>query len=292
MSTTTATAPARPRRRFTAHRRTLLLYLVLFALAVPFAFPTWWMVTSSLKPVDEIFAFPPRLLPRTWEWGSYAEVFRLQPFARQYFNSAYIAVLVTAGTLLVSSMAGYAFARVPFRGRGPLFVLLLSALLMPAEVTVIPLYRLMGTLGVTDTHWPLIVVPIFGAQSVFGTFIMRQFFVSLPYELEEAGRLDGLGRFGLFFRIALPLAKPALSALAIIAFLNSWNLFLEPLVYLRSKELFTLPLALTQFRDTYGSPIWNVQLAATSLTVVPVLLVFLAAQRQFIQGIAHSGLKG
>ena len=268
------------------------LYLLILVLLVPFVFPLWWMLTSSLKTAAEVFAFPPVLWPADPQWGNFARVFELQPFALQYFNSVYIAVLVTAGVLLISSMAGYAFARVRFPGASVLFLVLLGGLLVPREVIIIPLFQMMNQAGLIDTHVPLVLIPMFGAQSVFGTFLMRQFFLGLPKELEEAGRVDGLGRFGIFFRIALPLATPALAALTIITFLQTWDMFLEPLVFLSTPERFTLPLALTQFADAYGGPIWNVQLAATTLMTFPVLLVFVLAQRQFIQGIAQTGLKG
>jgi multiple sugar transport system permease protein len=270
----------------------MLLYVVILMLLIPFVFPLWWMITSSVKPIPEVFAFPPTLWPQSPQWGTYGQVFELQPFARQFFNSFYIATIVTTGVLLISSMAGYAFARIRFRGQNVIFLLLLSALLMPREVVIIPLFEQMRLLGFIDTHWPLILIPMFGAQSVFGTFLMRQFFLGLPKELEEAGRMDGLGRFGIFRRIALPLAKPSLAALTIITFLQTWDLFLEPLVFLSSPELFTLPLALTQFTDAYGGPVWNVQMAATTMTTLPVLLVFILAQRHFVQGIAQTGLKG
>jgi multiple sugar transport system permease protein len=272
-------------------RTKLVMYGVLCVLAIPFVFPTWWMVTSSLKPVADIFSFPPDLLPTSPTLAAYGEVFELQPFARQYFNSAYIAVVVTLGTMAVASLAGYAFARIKFRGQNALFVVVLVGLLIPSEVTIVPLFQFFFELNMIDTHWPLILVPIFGAPSVLATFIMRQFFISLPAELEEAARIDGLGRFGMFWRIALPLARPALGAVAIFTFLHSWNLYLEPIVYLSTPENFTLPQALTQFVDAYGGPMWNVQLAAASLTAVPVLVVFMFAQKQFIEGLAHTGLK-
>jgi multiple sugar transport system permease protein len=266
------------------------VYGVLLLLCVPFVFPTWWMVTSSLMPNADIFS--PRLWPRHATFQAWHDVFTLQPFARQYFNSAYIAVLVTLGTLVVASMAGYAFARIRFRGQNVLFLVVLTGLLIPSEVTIVPLFRMFNALGLIDTHWPLIVVPIFGAPSVLATFIMRQFFITLPGELEEAARMDGLGRAGIFRRIALPLARPALGAVAIFTFLNSWNLYLEPIVYLSSKTMYTLPQALTQFTDAYQGPLWNVQLSAASMTAIPVLIVFVIAQRQFIEGLAHTGLKG
>jgi len=270
----------------------LAFYGLLSVLAIPFVFPTWWMVTSSVKPVSDIFHFPPSLIPTDVSFDAYREVFTLQPFARQYVNSAYIAAVVTVGTLAVASLAGYAFARIRFRGQNALFLVVLVGLLIPSEVTIVPLFQMFNTLGLIDTHWPLILVPIFGAPSVLATFIMRQFFLALPDELEDAGRVDGLGRFGLFWRVALPLARPALGAVAIFTFLHSWNLYLEPIVFLSAPEKFTLPQALTQFVDAYGGPTWNVQLSAASLTAIPVLIVFVIAQRQFIEGLAHTGLKG
>jgi multiple sugar transport system permease protein len=268
------------------------LYGALSVLCIPFVFPTWWMVTSSFKPVNDIFAFPPSLLPTSPRLDAYHKVFELQPFTQQYWNSLYIAVVVTIGTLAVSTMAGYAFARIRFRGANVLFVVILTGLLIPSEVTIVPLFQLFLKLGLTDTHWPLIIVPILGAPSVLATFIMRQFFITLPRDLEEAARVDGLGHPGTFWRIALPLARPALGAVAIFTFLHSWNLYLEPVVFLSTPEKFTLPQALTQYVDAYGGPMWNVQLAAASLTTLPVLAVFVFAQRQFVEGLATTGLKG
>ncbi|WP_026208339.1 carbohydrate ABC transporter permease [Catelliglobosispora koreensis] len=268
------------------------MYGLLCVLAIPFIFPTWWMVTSSVKPVSDIFAFPPSIIPSAISFDAYRDVFTLQPFAQQYWNSMYIAIVVTIGTLCVASMAGYAFARIKFPGANALFLVILTGLLIPSEVTIVPLFQMFNSWGLIDTHWPLIWVPIFGAPSVLATFIMRQFFLALPNELEEAARMDGLGRFAMFRQIALPLARPALGAVAIFTFLHSWNLYLEPIVFLSSSEKFTLPQALTQFVDAYGGPMWNIQLSAASLTAIPVLVVFVIAQRQFIEGLAHTGLKG
>ncbi|WP_424186670.1 carbohydrate ABC transporter permease [Actinokineospora sp. G85] len=271
-------------------RRESWLYGLLCLLCVPFVFPTWWMVTSSMKPVSEIFT--ESLLPNEWTFSTYSQVFQLQPFGRQYWNSLYIAVIVTTGTMAVAAMAGYAFARIRFPGQNALFVVVLVGLLIPSEVTIVPLFWLFQQLGLANTHWPLIVVPIFGAPCVLPVFIMRQFFMALPTELEEAARMDGLGRAGIFYRIALPLSRPALGAVAVFTFLHSWNLYLEPVVYLSTTDMFTLPQALTQFVDNYGGPMWNVQLAAATMTAVPVLVVFVLAQRQFIEGLAHTGVQG
>ncbi|MEJ8821186.1 carbohydrate ABC transporter permease [Variovorax humicola] len=267
------------------------LYGLICVLLIPFVFPTWWMVTSSLKPISEIFVFPPQLFPAHPDWSSYRQVFSVQPFAQQYWNSAYIAALVTAGTLVVASMAGYAFARIRFPGADALFIVVLTGLLIPSEVTIVPLFQLFLKLELVNTHWPLLLIPVFGAPSVFATFVMRQFFITLPLELEEAARVDGLGRFRIFRAIALPLARPALASVAIFTFLHSWNLYLEPIVFLSTPSMFTLPQALTQYTDAYGGPMWNIQLAAATLTALPVLIVFVLAQKQFVEGLAHTGLK-
>lgn len=267
------------------------LYTLLVLVAVPFVFPFWWMMTSSLKNPSQIFEFPPRILPQTWNWGNYVEVFTYQPFARHFFNSLYIAILVTIGTLIVASLSGYAFARIKFPGSNLLFILLLSALMMPSEVTIIPNFYFMSALNLTNTHVPLIVLPILGAASVFGTFMMRQFFLSIPPEIEDAARIDGASRFGMFWRVILPIARPALGGLAIITFLASWNQFLEPLVFLDDIELWTLPLSLRNYVDVYGTPLWHLQLAATTLSVLPVLIIYVIAQQQIIDSFASSGVK-
>jgi len=249
------------------------------------------MITASLKPIEKVFSFPSSLIPNDFQVSNYSQVFKLQPFLRQYWNSMSVAVLVTLITVTISTMGGYAFARINFKWRGKVFVLLLSALLMPAEVTLIPIFRLMVKSGLSDTFFPVILIPAFGAHAIVGLFLMRQFFLDFPAELEEAAEIDGLSRFRIFIKIALPLAGPAVASLAILSFLYSWNLFLEPLVFLTEPNKYTLPVVLPQFTDTYGAPIWNVQLAATSLSVIPVMIVFVMAQRHFIRGITMTGIK-
>jgi multiple sugar transport system permease protein len=267
------------------------IYSLLLIIAVPFLFPTWWMFTASLKPIEEVFSFPASLIPNDFQISNYAEVFRLQPFLRQYWNSMSIAIVVTIISVTISTMGGYAFARISFKWRSKMFIILLSALLMPAEVTLIPIFRLMVKSGLSDSFFPIILIPAFGAHAVVGLFLMRQFFLDFPAELEEAAEIDGLSRWRVFTKIALPLSGPALASLAIISFLYSWNLFLEPLVFLTEPNKYTLPVVLPQFTDTYGAPIFNVQLAATSLSVIPVMIVFVMAQRHFIRGITMTGIK-
>ena len=272
--------------------QTVSWYLMLAIASVPFVFPLLWMLSAAFKGPAEIFATPPTLIPDTMRWSNFLEVFSYQPFARQYVNSLYIAALVSGLTLLFASLAGYALARIRFAGSALLLLLLISALMMPEEVTIIPNFFLMRELGLMNTHAPLVLLPVFGSQGVLATFLMRQYFMALPKELEEAAYLDGLSRFGVWWKIALPLSRPALAAVGLITFLNSWNLFLEPLVFISDVRLFTLPLALANFTDAYGLPLWHLQLAATSLAVIPTLIVYIAAQRQIIESFALSGVKG
>ncbi|WP_420111273.1 carbohydrate ABC transporter permease [Pseudactinotalea sp.] len=270
----------------------VVLYVLLIALSIPFVYPLLWMVLSAFKPANEIFAIPPTLFPNDWTLEGVSKIFTVMPFARQYLNSLYIAAIVTVGSVLVGSLAGYAFARIRFPLSGKVFLVLMSGMFIPGEVAIIPIFRWVAELGWMNTHWPLILIPIFGPGAVVSVFIFRQFFLSLPGELEEAGRLDGLGRLGIFARIAMPLAGPAISAVAIMKFLAAFNMYFEPLIFLRSEELFPVSLALTRYQDGYGEPIYNTQIGATALTVIPVIIVFLFAQRQFVEGLSRTGLKG
>lgn len=269
-----------------------MLYGGLSVAVLPFLFPSWWMITASLLPIQRVFAQPPTLIPLQPEWGNYRRVFELQPFAQQYLNSLYIAGIVTLGTLIVATAAGYGFARVRFPAANVLFLVVITGLMVPSEVTIVPIFQLARSLGMIDTHWPLVIIPIFGPPAALCMFVMRQFFLGIPRELEDAGRIDGLSRAGVLIRVAVPLARAPLAAIAIISFLRSWDMYLEPLTLLSTREKFTLPLALTTFADGYGEPIWNVQMAATTLSVLPVLAVFVLAQRYFIEGLALTGVKG
>jgi multiple sugar transport system permease protein len=269
-----------------------LRYVLMTLLAIPFIGPLWWMISSSFKNTSEIFAFPPTLFPETWLWQNFVEVFRFQPFGRQFFNSMYIALVVTLGTVIASSVAGYSFARIRFPGNNLLFVLLLTSLMMPAEVTIVPNFRFMQFLQLTDSHVPLILLPILTGNGVMATFMMRQYYLSLPRDVEESAMIDGLNRAGILRYIALPIAKPALASVAILAFLFSWNLFLEPLIFIDTLTKFTVPVALRGFTDSYGYPMWDLQLAATTLSVLPVLLFYILAQRQVVESLSFSGIKG
>ncbi|PXY27956.1 carbohydrate ABC transporter permease [Prauserella muralis] len=267
------------------------LYLFLIALSVPLVFPFLWMVSSALKLPGDVLASPPQLVPAEVTWDNIRDVFTFQPFARQVYNSLYIATLVALFTCVLSLLSGYAFARLRFPGRNVLFFLFLSALMLPVEVTLIPNFSLMKALGFADTHVPLLALPVFGATGVTGVFLMRQFIQSIPVELEEAAMIDGMGRLRILLHVILPLTRPMLGTIGIIAFLYSWNSFLEPLVFVNRSELFTVPLALTAFTDTSGNPIWGVQMAATAISTVPLLLAYLVARRQITESLAQTGIK-
>jgi multiple sugar transport system permease protein len=290
-ASTRGASPLRARRSVRHRLVNLPAYVALSVLSLVSLFPFWWMLTTSLKEPARIFVFPPQFLPSPIRWDNYADVLRTQPFHLYYWNSLYIAVLVTVGTCALASLAGYGFARLQFPLRNALFVLLLSALMVPVEVTAVPNFILMRTLGLVNTHIPLILPPVLGAGGVFGVFLMRQFFLSIPVELEEAAKIDGLTPFGTFWRIVLPLAQAPLATLAIFTFLASWNEFFDPLIYLNSKPLYTLPLALALYTDEAGTA-WHLLMAASVLATLPLILIFFVAQRRFIEGIALTGLKG
>lgn len=260
--------------------------LISLIMLVPFL----WMITTSLKEPQHIFVYPPKLIPDPIRYQNYFEVFDRIPFHLFYFNSIYIAALVIAGTAFFASLAGYAFARIPFSGRNAIFMVLLSAMMIPHEVTAIPMFLFVRELGWIDTHMPLILLPIFGASGVFGIFVMRQFFIAIPKELEEAAMIDGCSRFRIYLRIMLPIAKPALATLTIFTFVTNWNEFFDPLIFINDRNLMTLPLGLSLFTDEVGTA-WHHLMSATVMATVPLLIVFFLAQRQFIEGVTMTGLK-
>jgi ABC-type sugar transport system, permease component len=268
----------------------LLAYAGLTAVSLFALFPFFWMVSTSLKTDNAVFLFPPRWLPDEWQWGNYARVFTEMPYIRYFFNSAYIAVLVTAGTCFASALAGYAFARLRFPFKNALFLFLLSGMMIPTEVTAIPLFTWMSALRLVDTHFPLIVPPMLGAGGMFGVFLVRQFLLTVPVELDEAAKMDGCSAWRTFVSIMLPMMGPVMATVSIFTFLGSWNEFFDPLIYLNSKELFTLPLGLSLLTTDAGVD-WPLLLAASTLSTIPILVVFFFAQNKFIEGIASTGLK-
>lgn len=258
--------------------------------ALSMVFPFVWMVLTSVKTLGQLLNAPLSLLPDPFTWDNYVNSWNAVPFPLAYWNSAYIAALSVAGTLVTSAMAGYAFARIKFRGANVLFVVFLATQMIPKQVTLIPTYVVMSTLGWVDSHLSLIVPAML--VNPFAVFLMRQFILSLPIELEEAALIDGCGRLRTFFSVILPNLRPGLSALAIITALDAWNNFLLPLVLLNSSELFTVPLLLSQFQGQYAGVNYGLIMAASALSTIPMLIVFIVAQRQILNSMASSGLGG
>jgi multiple sugar transport system permease protein len=267
----------------------LLAYLILLVVALSMAVPFLWMISTSLKTNEAVFAVPPEWLPRPPQWSNYADVFRIVPFALFGLNSFKIASLATLGTLVSCSMAAFAFARLRFPGRGVLFAVLLSVLMVPSQVTLIPVYFVMAQLGWINTHYPLIVPAWFG--NAFGIFLLRQFFLTLPQELMDAAKIDGCTPYGVYARIWLPLAKPALVTLAILSFISTWNDFLSPLIYLNDLSMMTLPVGLASFQGLHNSD-WGLLMAGAFMACIPMIALFVGGQRYFVRGIVLSGLKG
>jgi multiple sugar transport system permease protein len=268
-------------------RRAIVVYAALIVMAWCALFPILWALSGSLKKQAEVTE--PTLLPSHPQWSNYAEVFSLMPFWRMFLNTVVYAACVTAGQVFFCSLAGYAFARLPFRGRDTLFVVYLGTLMVPLTVTVIPQFIIMRTVGWTDTPWAMIVPGLFG--TAFGTYLMRQFFRTLPTELEDAAILDGCSPWQVYWRILLPHTKPALMVLAVLTWVNVWNDFLWPLVMIQRKSIATLTLGLVWMQGQYVAE-WPVLMAASMLILIPLVLIYVVAQRAFIRGIAMSGLGG
>lgn len=278
------------RARRNARRRRLgadlFFYLLMGLLALVFLAPLLWMVTASLKPERLVLSVPPDFFPRNFQWANYVEVWEVIP--RFVYNSFKLAFLSVGGVLLVTSMAAYAFARLQFRGRDIAFSILLGTLMVPGIVTLIPLYIIYRNIGWIDTHYPLWVPRVL--HSVFAIFLLRQFFKQIPTDLEDAARLDGAGTFQIYWQIMLPQVKPALAAVAIFSFLDSWNDLFGPLIFLNSPELQTLPVALKLFQGEFFSQV-SVLMAGATLSILPIVVIFLAAQKYFLRGIALTGMK-
>jgi multiple sugar transport system permease protein len=268
----------------------IIRLLIIVLMTMMFVYPFWWMIVNSLNKSTEIFG-KPKFLPTSWQFSNYVEIFKVQPFGRHYLNTLLVAAVGTIGNILVSSLSGYAFARLEFPGREAFFLLLLTAMMMPIEVTIIPMFFQMQKLGFNDSLIPLMLIPIFCSQGAFSAFMFRQHYITVPKELDEAARIDGLSPIAIYFRIMFPLAKPIIASAGILAFLSVWNMYLEPLVFVSSLKNFTLPLSLANFNDSYGLPQWHLQLAATTLSVLPVMVVYLIFQEKISDAMVNSGMK-
>lgn len=284
-----------------AHSRVLgrvVVYVVVAVLACIFFAPFLWTITTSLKRVDEIYVFPPTLFPQTLQFGNYPEVFRQVPFGLWFRNSVIVTVLNTFGTIASTTVVAYGFARKRFPGREILFLLVLSTMILPGEVTIIPQFILFQKLGWVDTFLPLIV-PGFLAVGAFYIFLMRQFIMTIPLDFDEAATIDGAGTLRILWSVLLPLIQPAIITVAILSFLYNWDDFFTPLIYLNSTKNLTVSVGLNYFNTTaayagsdVGKPREQLLMAASLMAAAPVIALFFLAQRYFIRGIVMSGIKG
>ena len=269
----------------------IVIYVLLIGFAIIEFLPFIWALSASFKNGQEIndsLSFPPKFVPANPTFDNYLNIFQIVPFGLWYFNSFLTAAITTILCLFFSSTAGYAFARIPFPGREFIFLAILGTMMIPGVITIIPLYILLRSLGLTDTYQGLIIPFMVTA---FGIFLMRRFFQSVPNELEEAARVDGAGRVRIFAQIVLPLARPAIAALTIFTFMGRWNDFLMPLIIISSDDKFTLPLGMSTFRSTYKTD-WGLLMSGSILVTIPIVLMYVIFQRFFIEGVSYTGLKG
>lgn len=267
----------------------LLLTLIMLAFAFTMILPFLWMITTSLKKPIEVFAYPIQWIPETIEWDNYEKVWiGTKSFWVYYWNSIKVTTITVLGTVIISSAAAYGFARIRFKGRDAIFLIYLATLMVPDQVTLIPRFILFNYLGIYNTHLALILPGIFTA---FGIFLLRQFYLSIPEDFSEAARMEGANHFRIWTRIIIPLSKPTIVSLVILSFTLNWNEFVNPLVFLTDRELFTVPLGLTNFIDDMGTE-YTLMMAATVSSILPVILVFLVGQKWFIEGVVSSGVKG
>lgn len=264
------------------------LYFTMTLLALAMLVPFFWMISTSLKDAGRIFQFPPRWIPDTIKWSNYAKVWEVIPFGKFALNSLLLALCVTCGQVFTSAFAAYSFARLNWPGRDKVFLTYLATMMVPSAVTMIPLFLLLRWLGWIDTYKAVIVPAMFSA---YGTFMLRQFFMGLPRDLEDAARIDGCSLWAVFWNVTLPLSKPALATLAIFTFLGNWRNFQWPLIVLQTTEKQTLPVGLAYFRGQYHTD-WNLLMAGSLMSIIPLVIVFVIGQRFFVKGIQLGGVKG
>ncbi len=275
------------RRGEVLHRA--LVYVLLLGLSAVFLLPFLWMVSTSLKNQQDVFAYPPSFFPNSFEWQNYVDGWTLLPFNTFLRNSVIVTTANVLGNLVSCSLVAYGFARLRGRGKNGLFLLLLATLMIPREVTIVPRFLLFSELGLVNTLWPLILPAWFGYP--FFIFLLRQFFMTIPRDLDDAARIDGATHLRILFDIILPLSKPALATVAIFAFIGNWTNLLDPLIYIRSTDLYTLALGLNLFRGQNFTQ-FNMLMAVSIITLIHVLLVFFFAQRIFVRGVTLSGMGG
>lgn len=290
----TVTKQVTARQSFAQHPvgvflRSLVPHLVLLPAAAMFLIPFLWMVSTSLKPNEQLFAYPPVWWPSPIMWSNYPKSVTYVPFFTYFGNTLFIAITSVVGVVFSSSLVAYSLARIPWPGRNILFLMTIATLMLPSQVTLIPVFLVFKNLGWVGDFRPLILPQFFGFALYI--FLMRQFFMTIPQELSEAARIDGANEFRIFWSVILPLAKPALATVAVFQFIRSWTDYLGPLIYLNDQNLYTLQLGLYQYSSQYGRE-WGLLMAAAVLITLPVIVVFFFTQKTFVQGVTLSGIKG
>jgi ABC-type glycerol-3-phosphate transport system permease component len=279
------------RSKITRHRLFIaVVYLLCTAGAVLFVLPFIWMISTSLKDSTAVFTFPPQWIPQPTKWSNYPESWTLLPFTRFLMNTCLITFSCIIGQVISAALVAYGFARIPFKGNRTLFIILISTMMLPGQVTMIPSFLIFKALHWIDTFKPLIVPAFFGGGAFF-IFLLRQFFLTIPRDLDEAATIDGCNKFDIFWRIMVPLSKPAVATVVVFSFIGHWNDFMGPLIYLNSEHNFTLAVGLNLFQG-YHTTAYNLLMAASLIVLAPVLIIFFLAQRYFIEGITLTGIKG
>lgn len=269
----------------------IINYVLLVVLAAVFAFPFLWMVATALKLPTEVYTIPPKLIPQTITWDNFIEGWQYADFTRYTWNTVVVTTLAVLGTVISAAVVAYGFARFRSRYSGLLFAIVLGTMMLPNQVLLIPTYILFSKIGWLDTLAPLIVPSFFGGGA-FNIFLLRQFFKTIPKELDEAALIDGANSFQIFYKILVPAIAPALITVAVLSVAFHWNDFMSPLIYLNSDENFTLAIGLQFFQNSYGSSQVQMLMAVSLITVIPLLILFFIGQKYFVQGITMSGLKG
>ena len=267
-----------------------IIYIILLFISFVCLVPFYWMIRSSLMDMSQIFTMPPIWIPKPIKFSNYKEALTMLPFGRYFLNTLFVVVFTVLGTVITSSLCAYSFSRIEWKGRDTVFGILLTAMMIPFAVTLIPTFIGWQKLGVVNSYAPLIVPAWFGG-GIFNVFLLRQFFRTIPKELDEAARIDGAGHFTIYSKIIIPLSKPSLIVVSLFSFMGSWNDFLGPLVYLNDGDKFTLSLGLMQFQGMYSAQ-WQYMMAAATVVLVPIVIIFFIGQKYFIEGISMSGMKG
>ena len=268
--------------------RSAVMYVLIVVIALGVLVPFVWMVSSSLKNNNEVFTVPTQWIPRDFQWHNYVDIWSRIPMTTYLRNSLFLSLVITFLQVLTGSFAAYGFSKVRWRGRDALFVAYIATIAVPWQAYMVPQYVMLQKAGLVNTFWSLILLQAFGA---FGVFLLRQYYLTIPDELCEAARIDGLSEYGIYRRIILPLSKPALASLALLTFVATWNDYMGPFIYLTSNELWTVQLGLKSFVGLFDGD-YAMIMTGSVISVVPILVIFLVGQKYFIQGIATSGLKG